>query len=68
MEIRRAGLQGTKASIGTSECAPFGSHQTSCIIQLGRLVTSRLGNFIVFMLLLFGSIFRSGIAEGGPMS
>jgi hypothetical protein len=48
--------------------------QASCdnirnnLIQLGRLVTSRLGNFIVFMLLLFGSIFRSGIAEGGPMS
>src|SRR6266404_2651618 len=34
----------------------------------GLVVSSRLGNFIVFVLLLFRSSLRSGMAEGGPIS
>src|SRR6266851_305468 len=33
----------------------------------GLVVSSRLGNFIVFVLLLFRSNLRSGMAEGGPI-
>src|ERR1700744_3377295 len=33
----------------------------------GLVVSSRLGNFIVFVLLLFRNMLRSGMAGGGPI-